>query len=104
MSNSNLFLSIGSDYDITQISRLYTRLMRDEVLAEFANEEDSLVFRVYCHISGGFVFGTARFRYNIFQSEKGFYCEINQQYYPSLRGLLNYLRTQLVSSEEYYLK
>ncbi|MBN2463557.1 MAG: staygreen family protein [Dehalococcoidia bacterium] len=64
-----LFLSIGSNYDIKQISRLYTRLMRDEVLAELTGDEDNLVFRVYCHISGGFCFGTARFRYNIFQSE-----------------------------------
>jgi hypothetical protein len=64
-----LFLSIGSDYDKKQISGLYTRLMRDEVLAELNDNGDSLVFRVYCHISGGFVFGTAKFRYKIFQSE-----------------------------------
>ena len=41
---------------------------------------------------------------NVFQSEKGFYCEINQRYYPSLRGLLNYIRTQSITSEQYYLK
>jgi hypothetical protein len=64
-----LFLSIGSEYDTKQISRLYTRLMRDEVLAEFASEADSLVLRVYCHVSGGFVFGIAKWRYNIFHSE-----------------------------------
>ena len=64
-----LFLSIGNQYDTKQISKLYTRLMRDEVLAEFASEEDSLVFRAYCHVSGGFVFGTAKWRYNIFHSE-----------------------------------
>ena len=64
-----LFLSIGNQYDTKQISGLYTRLMRDEVLAEFAREEDGLVFRVYCHVSGGFVFGTAKWRYNIFHSE-----------------------------------
>ena len=64
-----LFLSIGNQYDTKQISGLYTRLMRDEVLAEFAREEECLVFRVYCHISGGFVFGTAKWRYNIFHSE-----------------------------------
>ena len=29
-----LFLSIGREYDTKQTSRLYTRLMRDEVLAE----------------------------------------------------------------------
>jgi len=63
-----LFLSIGNEYDTKQISGLYTRLMRDEVLAEFA-EEDGLVFRVYCHVSGGFVLGTAKLRYNIFHSE-----------------------------------
>jgi hypothetical protein len=33
-STGDLFLSIGSDYDKTQTSGLYTRLMRDEVLAE----------------------------------------------------------------------
>jgi len=63
-----LYLSIGNQYNTKQISRLYTRLMRDEVLAEFA-EEDGLVFRVHCHVSGGFVLGTAKWRYNIFHSE-----------------------------------
>jgi hypothetical protein len=64
-----LFLSIGSEYDTKQISGVYTKLMRDEVLAELSDEGDSLVFKVYCHVSGGFVFGTAKWRYNIFQSE-----------------------------------
>ena len=64
-----LFLSIGRDYDLKQISGLYTRLMRDEVLVELSHDVDNLLFRVYCHVSGGFVFGTARFRYNILKSE-----------------------------------
>ena len=64
-----LFLSIGDKYETKQVSRLYTRLMRDEVLAEFAKEEDSLAFRVHCHVSGGFVLGTAKWRYNIFRYE-----------------------------------
>ena len=64
-----LFLSIGNKYDTKQISRLYTRLMRDEVLAELSEEGDSLVFRVHCHVSGGFVLGTTKWRYNIFHSE-----------------------------------
>jgi len=34
-----------------------------------AEEEDGLVFRVHCHVSGGFVIGTAKWRYNIFRSE-----------------------------------
>ncbi len=64
-----LFLSIGNQYDTKQISGLYTRLMRDEVLAELCNEGNELIFRVYCHVSGGFVFGRAKWRYNIFRSE-----------------------------------
>jgi hypothetical protein len=64
-----LFLTIGSEYDTKQVSRLYTKLMRDEVLAEISCAGDSPIFRVYCHVSGGFVFGTARWRYNIFQCE-----------------------------------
>jgi hypothetical protein len=65
----DLFLAIGDDYDSKQISRLYTRFMRDEVLAELVKNEDRMEFRVYCHVSGGFVVGTAKWRYNIFQSE-----------------------------------
>jgi hypothetical protein len=64
-----LFLSIGHDYDKRQISKLYTRLMRDEVLAELVSKEDSLKFNVYCHVSGGFVIGIAKWRYDIFRSE-----------------------------------
>ena len=64
-----LFLSIGREYDAKQISRLYTRLMRDEVLAELPEDGDSLAFKVYCHVNGGFVIGTAKWRYNIFRSE-----------------------------------
>ena len=64
-----LFLTIGGQYDKQQISKLYTRLMRDEVLAELADDGDRPVFKVYCHISGGFIIGTAKWRYNIFHSE-----------------------------------
>ena len=64
-----IFLTIGDQYDKQQISKLYTRLMRDEVLAELADDGDRLVFKVYCHVSGGFIIGTAKWRYNIFHSE-----------------------------------
>jgi hypothetical protein len=64
-----LFLTIGGQYDKQQISKLYTRLMRDEVLAELADDGDRLVFKVYCHVSGGLIIGTAKWRYNIFHSE-----------------------------------
>ena len=69
------FISIGSDYDIEQISGLYTRFMRDEVLVELSQDVDNFVCRGYCHVSGGFVFGTDRFRYNIFKSELPFVLE-----------------------------
>jgi hypothetical protein len=40
--------------------------MRDEVLAEVCHDGDYLTFRVYCHVSGGVIIGTAGWRYNIF--------------------------------------
>jgi hypothetical protein len=64
-----LFLSIGEEFNAGQISGIYTRLMRDEVLAELCYDGSSPVFRVYCHVSGGFVVGTARWRYRILQHE-----------------------------------
>jgi len=68
-STGALFLTIAQHYDLAQISGWYTRLMRDEVLAEWIVDEDGPALHVYCHVSGGFVFGTAKWRYNIFQSE-----------------------------------
>jgi len=68
-ATGDLFLSIGPDYDHKQISGLYTRLMRDEVLAEWKDNHDSLSIHVYCHISGGFAFGRAAWRESIFRSE-----------------------------------
>jgi hypothetical protein len=64
-----LFLTIGGQYDKQQISKPYTRLMRDEVLAQLADDRDRPVFKVYCHVSGGLIIGTAKWRYNIFHSE-----------------------------------
>jgi hypothetical protein len=64
-----LFLSIEHDYEKRQISKLYTRLMRDEVLAEIVSNKGNKEFNAYCHVSGGFVFGRAKWRYDIFRSE-----------------------------------
>ena len=64
-----LFLSIGRDYDRQRISRLYTRLMRDEVLSEFAAISGGFELRVFCHVSGGIAIGSPRWRYTIFHSE-----------------------------------
>jgi hypothetical protein len=54
-----LFLYIGPDYNKDQISGWYTRLMRDEVLAEWKQDKESYSLHVYLHVSGGLVFGRA---------------------------------------------
>jgi hypothetical protein len=61
-----LFLTIGGDYDRRQISGWYTRLMRDEVLAEWLKDNNGFALHVYCHVSGGLVFGSAGWRFAIF--------------------------------------
>jgi hypothetical protein len=43
--------------------------MRDEVLAELISNGHGLEFRVYCHVNGGLVIGTANWRHTIFHSE-----------------------------------
>ena len=55
-----LYLSIGNQYNVKQISGLYTRIMRDEILAEFIEEKNSLIFKLYCHVSGGLAPGPAK--------------------------------------------
>ena len=63
------YLTIGQDFNQPQISGWYTRLMRDEVLGEwrFEGDKESLSLHLYCHVSGGLVLGTARWRYGIFK-------------------------------------
>jgi hypothetical protein len=68
-TTGDLFLAIGLDYDRRQASGWYTRLMRDEVLAEWRENDDGPSLHVYCHVSGGLVFGTAGWRYAIFRHE-----------------------------------
>ena len=58
----DLFLSISTDYDRKAISGFYTRLMRDEVLAEWLEQEPEPALHVYCHVSGGLVVGSAGWR------------------------------------------
>jgi hypothetical protein len=64
-----LFLTIGAVYDRAQVNGCYTRLMRDEVLAEWGEGEGGLALHVHCHVSGGLVVGTARWRDAIFRHE-----------------------------------
>ena len=69
-TTGELFLTVGAAFDTAQISGWYTRLMRDEVLAEWREEaENGPSLHVFCHVSGGLVFGGAAFRDAIFQRE-----------------------------------
>jgi Staygreen protein len=66
-ATGDLFLTIGLNYDNRQVSGIYTRLMRDEVLAEWKEDENGPALHVYCHVSGGLILGTAGWRYGIFK-------------------------------------
>jgi len=68
-ATGDLFLTVGTEYDRKQISGWYTRLMRDEVLAEWQESDGGPALHVFCRVSGGFVFGSAGMRYSIFQRE-----------------------------------
>ena len=65
-STGELFLTIDRVHNYPQISGWYTRLMRDEVLAEWQFDNEP-TFHVHCHVSGGFIIGSARWRYSIFR-------------------------------------
>ncbi|MFX0075101.1 MAG: staygreen family protein [Candidatus Hermodarchaeota archaeon] len=65
-STGDLFLTIGSDYEYDQISSLYTRFMRDEVLAEWQLNKNKYELHIYLHVSGGICFGWAGLRDRIF--------------------------------------
>ncbi len=68
-TTGDLFLSVGREYDRRRLSRLYTRLMRDEVLSEFVAIPGRFALTVFCHVSGGLVIGPAGWRSAIFHSE-----------------------------------
>jgi hypothetical protein len=64
-----LFLTVGPTYDRAQVRGWYTRLMRDEVLAEWRAGEEGPALHIHCHISGGLVLGRAGWRDEIFRHE-----------------------------------
>ena len=68
-ATGDLYLTVGPEVDRKQISGWYTRLMRDEVLAEWDETGEGPVLRVTCHVSGGLVLGTAGWRDDIFRHE-----------------------------------
>jgi len=67
-STGDLFLTIGPEYDYDQISSLYTRFMRDEVLAEWQQNNKNHSLHLYVHVSGSFCFGWAGLRDRIFRN------------------------------------
>ncbi len=64
-ATGDLYLSIGPEYNVGQISGIYTRLMRDEVLAELVDDQGEMSLHVYVHVSGGVVFGFPAWRNDI---------------------------------------
>ena len=67
--SGDLFLSVGLEFDTKAFSGFYTRLMRDEVLAEWLKQDGNYSLHVYCHVSGGIIVGTAGWRDSIFRHE-----------------------------------
>ena len=68
-STGDLYLTVANEYNNKQISVWYTRIMRDEVLAEWQIQDEEHSLHVYCHISGGLVFGSSQMRETIFGRE-----------------------------------
>jgi hypothetical protein len=65
----DLYLTVDWEFDEEQISGWYTKLMRDEVLAEWQILDDIPSLHIYIHVGGGLVFGTAGMREQIFRNE-----------------------------------
>jgi len=63
----DLFLTIANEFIKKQLKRWQTRIMRDEVLAEWVKTEEIFSLHVYCQISGGI--GPIKFRDKIFRQE-----------------------------------
>jgi len=62
-----LFLTIGPDFDRKQIRGWYTRLMRDEVLANWVGNLEDPELHVHCEVGRGI--GSSSFREAIFRRE-----------------------------------
>jgi hypothetical protein len=62
-----LFLTIADQYNLSQISGWYTRLLRDEVLACWKSPDGTPSLHVHCRVSGGIIFGPAGWRESIFR-------------------------------------
>jgi hypothetical protein len=63
----DLFLTIAHEFNKKQLKGWKTRIMRDEVVAEWLKTNGIYSLHVYCQISGGI--GTLKFRDRIFRQE-----------------------------------
>jgi hypothetical protein len=68
-STGDPFLTIGAEHNLRQTGGWYTRLMRDEILAEWVEDAEGLALHIHCHVSGGLVLGPAGWRERIFRRE-----------------------------------
>ncbi len=62
----DLFLTISPKYNQKVLKTLYAKLMRDEVLGCW-EENNPPDLHVHCHVSGGLVVGSAKWRDSIFR-------------------------------------
>jgi hypothetical protein len=62
-----LFLTVGAEYELKQIRGLYTRLMRDEVIAEWRAGDEKAELHVHCEVERGL--GSTKMREGIFRRE-----------------------------------
>jgi hypothetical protein len=62
----DLFLTIAPKYNQKNLKNLYAKLMRDEVLGCW-EENNPPVLHIHCHVSGGLVIGPAKWRDSIFR-------------------------------------
>ena len=85
-----LYLTIGREYDYEKLKKLYVRFMRDEVLAEWKKNNGNYELHIYVHISGGFVFGGAKFRNAIIRS-----------HLPLVFEILKYAEKDLIASDSF---
>lgn len=67
--NGRIFLTVGREYNLAQTKGWYTKLMRDEVYAEWIRSNSAYELHVYVHVSGGFVLGTKKWRNQILTRE-----------------------------------
>ena len=68
--------TVGADYGNKKISGMYTRIIRDSVLAEWIYKGGVYFLNIYCPVRGCLVFGTSSMRESIFLREMPLVLEV----------------------------